>query len=102
MGVFLWARYPCIPLKWRGGAYAPTAGPLGFNSPNIAQRHALHVERTAEKAVMLSDCVELSSAEARVEEIKGGSVGMFELSHPARARTHTQNALPTWCFGALY
>ena len=25
-------------------------GPLGFNSPNIAQRHALHVERTAEKA----------------------------------------------------
>ena len=32
-------------------------GPLGFNSPNIAQRHALHVERTAEKAVMLSDRV---------------------------------------------
>jgi len=25
-------------------------GPLGFNSLNIAQRHALHVERTAEKA----------------------------------------------------
>ena len=63
-------------------------GPLGFNSPNIAQRHALHLERTAEKAVMLSDRVELSSAEARVEEIKGGSVGVFELSHPARARTH--------------
>ena len=32
-------------------------GPLGFNSPNIAQRHALHVERTAEKAFMLSDRV---------------------------------------------
>ena len=32
-------------------------GPLGFNSPDIAQRHALHVERTAEKAVMLSDRV---------------------------------------------
>ena len=30
-------------------------GPLGFNSPNIAQRHALHVERNAEKAFMLSD-----------------------------------------------
>ena len=25
-------------------------GPLGFNSPSIARRHALHVERTAEKA----------------------------------------------------
>ena len=32
-------------------------GPLGYNSPNIAQRHALHVERTAEKAFMLSDRV---------------------------------------------
>ena len=32
-------------------------GPLGFNSPNTAQRHALHVERTAEEAVMLSDRV---------------------------------------------
>ena len=32
-------------------------GLLGFNSPNIAQRHALHVERTAEKAFMLSDRV---------------------------------------------
>ena len=30
-------------------------GALGFNSPNIAQRHALHVERTAEKAYLLSD-----------------------------------------------
>ena len=46
-------------------------GPLGFNSPNTAQRHALHVERTAEKAFMLSDRDQLSSAEARVEEIKG-------------------------------
>ena len=32
-------------------------GPLGFDSPKIAQRHALHVERTAKKAVMLSDRV---------------------------------------------
>ena len=38
----------------------------------MAQRHALHVERTAEKALILSDRVELSSAEAREEEIKGG------------------------------
>jgi hypothetical protein len=29
---------------------------------------------------MLSDRVELSSAEARVEEIKGGSVGVLDLS----------------------
>ena len=35
-------------------------GPFGFDSPNIAQRHALHVERTAEKAFMLSDRVQLS------------------------------------------
>ena len=46
----------------RHGLIGPL-GPLGFNSPNIAQRHALHVERTAEKAVMLSDRVQLSSAE---------------------------------------
>ena len=39
-------------------------GPLGLNSPSIAQRHALHVERTAEKVC--------------VEEIKGGSVGVFD------------------------
>ena len=66
----------------------------------MAQRHALHVERTAKKAFMLSDRVELSSAEARVEEIVGGSVGVFELSQSsvgvfelsqsARTRTHTK------------
>jgi len=39
-----------------GGAASPL-GPLGFNSPNIAQRHALHVARAAEKAFMLSDRV---------------------------------------------
>ena len=43
----------------------------------MAQRHALHGERTAEKAFMLSDRVELSSAEARAEGIVGGSVGVF-------------------------
>ena len=36
------------------------------------------VERTAEKAFLLSDRVSLSSAEAREEGIKGGSVGVFE------------------------
>jgi hypothetical protein len=38
---------------------------------------------------MLSDRVEHSSAEARVEEMKGGSVGVFELIQKDRARTHT-------------
>ena len=46
--------------------------------PNMAQRHALHVKRTAKKAFMLSDRVQLSSAEARVEGIMGGSVGVGE------------------------
>ena len=40
---------------------------------------------------MLSDRVELSSAEARVEEIKGGSVGVFELAQTGRFR-HTHQA----------
>ena len=60
----------------------------------MAQRHALHVERTAEKAFMLSDRVQLSSAEAReearVEEIVGGSVGVLELIQKDLARTHTK------------
>ena len=36
------------------------------------------VERTAERALMLLDRVKLSSAKARVEGIKGGSVGVGE------------------------
>ena len=36
----------------------------------------LSVERTADKAFLLSDRVELSSAEARVEEIQGGYVAL--------------------------
>jgi hypothetical protein len=67
------------PLLHRAGQWTLnpepwTLGLLGFNSSNITQRHGLHIERTAEKAFMLSDRVQLSSAEARVEEIKGGSV----------------------------
>ena len=37
------------------------------------------VERTAEKACLLSDRVSLSSAKAREEGIQGGSLGVFEL-----------------------
>ena len=58
----------------------------------MAQRHALHhVERTAEKAFMLSDRVLLCSAEARVEEIMGGSVGVVELFQNRIALFHTPN-----------
>ena len=44
-----------VPPPPRRKDASPSLGPLGFNAPNIAQRHALHVERTAEKAFMLSD-----------------------------------------------
>ena len=42
----------------------------------MAQRPA--VEKTAEKAFLLPDRVQLSSAEARVEGIVGDSVGVNE------------------------
>ena len=45
-------------------------------------------ERTADKAFLLADRVQLSSAEARVEETKGGSVGVFEATQVG-ARSHT-------------
>jgi len=48
------------PAPWPWGCTVHRGGPLGplgCISPNIAQRHALHVERTAEKAFMLSDRV---------------------------------------------
>ena len=48
------------------------------------------VKRTAEKAFLLSDRVELSSAEAREEGIQGGSLGVFEATHGARARPRTE------------
>jgi hypothetical protein len=36
------------------------------------------VEGTAEKAFLLSDRVDLSSAEAREEGIQGGTLGVFD------------------------
>ena len=47
----------CLQLADPGWARGVPLGPLGFHSPNIAQRHALRVERTAEKAFLLSDRV---------------------------------------------
>ena len=90
----------CRSFRFEFAQHSPTTrsdflcvslGPLGFNSPNIAQRHALHVERTAEEAFMLSDRVQLSSAEARVEKIKGGSVGVFELIQKDLAGDSVEN-----------
>ena len=43
-----WAFFVCLHLISQFKGYS--LGPLGLSSPNIAQRHALHVERTAEKA----------------------------------------------------
>jgi hypothetical protein len=48
------------------------------------------VEGTAEKAFLLSDRVELSSAEAREEGIQGGSVGVLELIQKIALITHTE------------
>ena len=62
-------------------------GPLGFNSPEIAQPHALHVERTAEKAFMLSDRIQPSSAEALVEEINT-LLGCLGEARSPRSLTH--------------
>jgi hypothetical protein len=52
-------------------------GPLGFNFAKHGPTTRPSVERTARKAFLRSDRVWLSSAETRVEEIKGGSVGVF-------------------------
>ena len=65
-------------------------GPSGFNSSQHGPTTRPSVKRTADEASLLADRIELSSAEARVEGIVGGSVGVFELSQSARARTHTE------------
>jgi hypothetical protein len=72
-----------IRLKWI------PLGPLGFNFSQHMPTTRPSVERTAEKACLLSDRVSLSSAEAREEGIQGGSLGVFEESQVgARSRTH--------------
>ena len=66
------------------------SGPSGYNFSQHSPTTRPSVERTSDKASLLSDRTELSPAEARVEGIVGGSVGVFELSQSARARTHTK------------
>ena len=51
------------------------------------------VKTIADKAFLLSDRVQLSSAEARVKGIKGGSVGVFELIQQDRTLAHTEPKL---------
>ena len=43
---------------------------------------------------MLSDRVELSSAEARVEGIVGGSVGVVELTHRTQVSRSEAHGIP--------
>ena len=54
-------------------------GPLGFNFSQHMPTTRPSVERTAEKAFLLSDRVSLSSAEAREEGIQGGSTDRVHL-----------------------
>ena len=70
----------------------------------MAQRHALHAERTAKKAFMLSGRVQLSSAEARVVGIVGGAVGggegipavffMLSDTHRTHVSLHESHGIP--------
>ena len=46
-------------------------GPLGFDSSQHTPTPRPSVERTAEKTILLSDRVSLSSAEAREEGVQG-------------------------------
>ena len=67
------------------------SGPLGFNFFRHGPTTRPSLERTADKASLLSDRVKLFRAEARVKGIVGDSVGVFDLIHPDRARTHNQS-----------
>ena len=47
------AEEDALPVLLQCTVLLCSLGALDFKSPNIAQRHALHVERTAEKAILL-------------------------------------------------
>ena len=61
----------------RGHRSTGPSGPLGFNFAQHSPTTRPSVGRTAKKDFLLSDRVEFSSAEAREEGIKGGSLGVF-------------------------
>ena len=52
-------------------------GPLCFNFSQHGPTTRPSIDRTADKAFLRSDRIQPSSAEARVEGIVGGSVGVF-------------------------
>jgi WD40 repeat protein len=54
------------------------SGSLGFKCSHHSPTTRPSVERTAEKAFLLSGRVKLSSVQARAEGIKGGSLGVGE------------------------
>jgi hypothetical protein len=63
-----------------GGSFSAPLGLLGFKCSQHSPTTRPPVERTAEKAFLLSDRVLLSSAEAREEGIQGGSVEIGGIS----------------------
>ena len=77
--------------KVKGSTRDFPLGPLGFNFSQHSPTTRPSVERTAEKAFLLSDRVSLSSAEAREEGIQGGSLGVFELFQNRIALAHAPN-----------
>ena len=57
---------------------ADTLGPPDYDFSQHSPTTRPFAERTAGKAFLLSDRVQLFSAETRAKGIKGGSVGVFE------------------------
>ena len=94
---------PLGPLGFNFSQHSPTTrrsvgplGPLGFNFSQHMPTTRPYVERTAEKAFLLSDRVSLSSAEAREEGIQGGSLRVFggiPIGDHALPRTEPKSAL---------
>ena len=89
--VLVFFSITCFEIPSRG----PTLGPLACNFPLHMPTTRPSVERTAEKASLLSDRVSLSSAEAREEGIQIGSNGAFggiPVGDHARKRTEPKSA----------
>ena len=76
----------CVGYKCRGDV--GPLGPLGYDFSQHSPTTRPSVGRTAGKAFLLSGRVELSSAEAHV--IKGGTVGVVELTQDDRTLAHTE------------
>jgi hypothetical protein len=74
-------------------------GPLGVDFCQHGPTTRPSVERTAQKAFLLPDRFELAGAEASVNGIVSGSVGVFEIIQDRIAPSHTPNpSQPFWFF----